>query len=138
MVSSLFASTNAYRPLCIQYICIYVFLYIPFEQACTLFCALTRLGLPSAGTVGPRHRRMSRPLHFSGFLAQGLHVAVWCILGPQSSYVGIPLGPKYILYFYMETLGRVEGLGLKGLPGPSKAVPSVILYLFFISTSKGC
>ena len=50
--------------------------------------------------------------------------------------MGIPLGPKYILYFYMEPLGRVEGLGLKGLPGPSKAVPSVILYVFFIRTPK--
>ena len=33
------------------------------------------------------------------------HVAIWDILGPQSRYMGSPLGPKFIPYTYMDPLG---------------------------------
>ena len=40
-------------------------------------------------------------------VAQRLHVAIWYILGPYSSYMGTPWGPKYILYSYMGPLGNM-------------------------------
>ena len=39
--------------------------------------------------------------------SQRAHVGLWDILGPQSRYMGTPLGPKYIPYTYMDPLGML-------------------------------
>ena len=38
-------------------------------------------------------------------LAQRFHVVIWYILGPESRYMGTPLGPKYVPYPYLDPLG---------------------------------
>ena len=42
---------------------------------------------------------------YAAFISHGLHVDIGYILGPQSNYMATPLGPRYILYRYMEPLG---------------------------------
>ena len=45
---------------------------------------------------------------------QRVHVGVWDILGPESRYMGTPLGPKYIPYTYMDSLKTKPcALGMK-------------------------
>ena len=39
------------------------------------------------------------------YLSQRVHVAIWYIPGPESRYMGNPLGSKYIPYTYMDPLG---------------------------------
>ena len=39
-------------------------------------------------------------------LAQRFHVVIRYMLGPESRYMGTPLGPKYVPYPYLDPLGR--------------------------------
>ena len=41
-------------------------------------------------------------------VTQRVHVGTWDILGPESRYMGTPLGPKYIPYTYMDPLGKFQ------------------------------
>ena len=41
-----------------------------------------------------------------GILSQRVHVSMYYVLGPQSGYMGNPLGPRYIRGPYMEPLGN--------------------------------
>ena len=43
---------------------------------------------------------------------QNVHIALWYILGPESRYMGTPLGPGYTPYTYMEPVGKDPKLSI--------------------------
>ena len=76
-------------------------------------------------------------------LTQWVHVAIWYITGPESSYV-LTVGPMCVAYLYLDALGNSKaftpgGPSAPGSPtrpidlGPSRAYPgSINLYFGFL------